>query len=73
MGKGLPLKSTKPIPVKIVSENGIKTDPDQERKWRAQDDIRTMQQAEVIRKDKERMKAMKEIAREQLKDLKKIC
>lgn len=70
--KGLPVKSAKPVPVKIVSDVGG-PDPAEQKKWRAQDDIRTMQEAEKIRKDKERMKAMKEIAKQQVKDLKKIC
>lgn len=71
---GLPIKSTKPIPVKIVSDvNSIGPDAAERKKWRAQDDIRTMQQAEEIKKDKDRMKAMKQIAKEQVKDLKKIC
>jgi hypothetical protein len=73
--KGLPVASTKPVPVKIVSEPMDRPDRDdaRERKWRAEDDIRTMKQAEEIRRDKERVKAMKEVARQQMKDLKKIC
>ncbi len=72
---GLPIKSAKPVPVKIVSDtaNGIKDNAAQEKKWRAEDDIRTMQRAEEIRKDKERMKAMKQMAKQQVKDLSKIC
>jgi len=52
----LPLKSTKPVPVKIVSESigPMKDNAEQERKWRAENDVRTMQLAEEIKKDKER-------------------
>lgn len=75
--KGLPVASTKPVPVKIVSEPmdrpSTAKDDARERKWRAEDDIRTMKQAEEIRRDKERVRAMKEVARQQMKDLKKIC
>lgn len=74
----LPVASAKPVPVHIVPSdvNTVQEDAkykERERKYRAEDDIRTMKQAEEIRKDKERMKAMKQVAREQVKDLKKIC
>lgn len=44
-------------------------DKERERKYRAEDDIRTMQRAEEIRKDKDRVKAMKECAADQIKAL----
>lgn len=73
----LPLKATakNPVPVKIVSESigPIKDNAEQEKKWRAEDDIRTMQRAEEIKKDKERVRAMKQVAKIQMKELKKIC
>lgn len=76
--KGLPVASSKPIPVKIVPSNinstaELKKDEARERRWRAEDDIRTMKSAQEIQKDKARMKAMKEVAREQMNELKKIC
>ena len=74
---GLPVASAKPIPVKIVSDVAKDMPPSidkvRERKWRAEDDMRVMAQAEEIRKDKERMKAMKQIAKEKISELKKIC
>ena len=39
----------------------------------AEDDIRTLQRAEEIKKDKERMKAAKQVAKSQMQELKKIC
>ncbi len=71
----LPVASSKPIPVKIVSEpaNSVKESDARERRWRAEDDIRTMKQAEEIKKDKARVKAMKEVAKAQMAELKKIC
>lgn len=73
----------KAIPVKVVStsDNSIAgsryqpsaEDKARERKYRAEDDIRTMQRAEEIRRDKERMKAVKDVAKEQMNGLKKIC
>lgn len=68
-------KSAKAVPVRIVSDvsNGIKDNATQEKKWRAEDDIRTMQRAEEIKKDKARVRAMKEVAKSQMNDLKKIC
>lgn len=73
--KGLPVASAKPIPVKIVSEpsGNVAKDDAREKRWRAEDDMRTMKAAEEIKRDKERIKAMKEVAREQMKDLKKLC
>jgi hypothetical protein len=72
----------KAVPVKIVNSTAdmplsrytpSAEDKERERKYRAEDDIRTMQRAEEIRADKERMKAMKSIAKEQMNGLKKIC
>lgn len=69
---------SKPIPVKIVSDcpSSSKSDKDwkkEERKYQAQDDIRTMQRAAEIKSDKARVSAMKEVAKEQMNNLKKIC
>lgn len=72
---------SKPIPVKIISTSDDSPsryersaeDKARDRKYRAEDDIRTMQRAEEIKRDKERMKAMKDIAKEQMDGLKKIC
>lgn len=60
----------KPVPVKIVSDapsNGY------DKKWQAEDDLRALQRAEEIRKDKERMKAAKDCAKEQMNNLKDLC
>lgn len=62
----------KPVPVKIVSE-APKVDKSYEDKWRAEDDLRALQRAEEIRADKSRMKAAKTCAKEQMKNLKKVC
>lgn len=63
----------KPIPVKIVSEP-MPTNKyaDEDKKWRAQDDLRALQRAEEIRADKARMAAVKSCATEQMNALKKI-
>lgn len=66
-------RNVKPVPVKIVSESPSKSYVDEDKKWRAQDDLRALQRAEEIRKDKERMKAAKECAKEQMNNLKDIC
>lgn len=47
--------------------------PREERKWRAEDALRTMEQAEGYRKDKELMREVKQLAREKVKNLKKVC
>lgn len=48
-------------------------DKDREKRWRAEEDIRTIQRAEEIKKDKSRVSEMKKVANEQIKDLKKVC
>lgn len=70
-------KPGKPVPVTIVSDGPASSSnkdwKKEERKYQAQDDIRTMQRAAEIQKDKERTKAMKEVAKEQMDALKKVC
>ena len=74
------VKKTITLPVEKISNisvasspNVAKEDKEREKKWRAEDDIRTMQRAEEIKRDKERMKNMKSYAKSQMNDLKKIC
>lgn len=50
-----------------------KEDIAREKKYQAEDDIRTLQRAEEIKKDKSRMNAVKQMAKSQVQDLKKIC
>lgn len=66
------VKAQKPVPVKIVND-APKSYADEDKKWRAQDDLRILQNAEKIKSDKERMKAAKSCAKEQMNDLKKLC
>lgn len=50
--QGLPVAGKKPIPVKIVSEPATsnKIDIDREKKWQAEDDLRTIKNyAEIIK------------------------
>lgn len=58
----------KAYPLKPTAE-----DKARERRYMAEDDIRTIQRAGEIEKDKDRMKAMKEVAKEQIASLKKVC
>lgn len=76
MGKKLPVEklkasSKKPIPVKIVSDSI--GHPAEDKKWRAEDDLRTLQRAKEIENDKARMQAAKGIAKSQMSALKDIC
>ena len=66
---------SKPVPVKIVSESPS-TDrgyEEREKKWRAESDLRTLKDAAEIQRDKERMKAAKTVAKQEMNSLKKIC
>lgn len=68
------LKATakKPLPVRIVSETGEnKIHEDREKKWQAEDDLRTLQRAKEVESDKARMKAAKALAQEKVNNLKK--
>lgn len=70
----LKASKSKPIPVKIVSDSPKSTAyADEDKKWRAEDDLRTLQRAKEVENDKARMQAAKAIAKEQMQNLKKIC
>lgn len=82
MAKKLPVeklsaKSKKAVPVRIVSEacspvsnKGYET---RERKYRAEDALRTMQRAAEISSDKTLMKDMQALAKEQMAALSKVA
>lgn len=77
--KGLPVEKlsvskatkAKPVPVKIVSDTA--SYPKEDQRWRAEDDLRALQSAREIEKDKARLKAAKAIAKKNIAELKKIC
>lgn len=64
--------SKKPIPVKIVQDTPKTSYSEEDKKWRAQDDLRALQRAAEIKADRTRMSQVKKCANEQLKALKKI-
>lgn len=67
-------KKTKPIPVKIVSDAPKSTAyADEDKEWRARDDMRALQRAKEIENDKARMQAVKAVAQKEINNLKKIC
>lgn len=45
----------------------------QERRWRAESDLRTIQEASEIKRDPKRIKDAKQIAREQIRALKDVA
>ena len=65
--------SKKAIPVRIVSDAPKSSYPEEDKKWRAQDDMRALQRAKEIESDKARMQAVKSVAKEEMARLKKIC
>lgn len=73
--KGLPVKSAKPVPVKIVHDepNTIAASDGRERKWKAEDALRDIERAEGHKRDKDLMKDVKSLAKEKVKSLNKIC
>jgi len=67
--------SKKPIPVKIVHDK-VEASPahsDNEMKWKAQDALRDIQRAEKHKSDAKLMKHVKQLAKEDMKALKRIC
>lgn len=76
MGKRGRLPKSK-LPVVNVSEPCAASKPtkeqmDRERRHRAEDGLRTLNQAEDIRSDKQRMADIKNLAQEQMEALKKF-
>jgi hypothetical protein len=73
----LKASKSKPVPVRIVSEaSSPSTDKgyeDRERKYRAEDALRTIKEYEKLQSDKSLMKDVKALAKEQMNALKKIC
>ncbi len=67
--------SKKPIPVKIVTDSPKVSDKyaEEDREWRARDDMRALQRAKEIEADKARMQAVKAVAQKEMNNLKKIC
>lgn len=78
MAKGLPIKSTKPVPVKIVHDEPTAAYADkdyeaEERKRKAKYALEDIERAEGHKRDKALMKDVKQVAREKMNSLKKIC
>ena len=66
-------KKTKPIPVRIVSDGPKSSYAEEDKEWRARDDMRALQRAKEIETDKSRMQAVKAVAQKEMSNLKKIC
>lgn len=65
----------KPVPVTIVHDPAPMNQTPKKNeydKWRAEDDLRALQRAAEIQKDKTRMSHVKKCANEQMKALKNI-
>jgi hypothetical protein len=79
--KKLPVEKlgSKPIPVKIVNDApspSTSTDKSyeaRERKYKAEDALRTIKEYEKVKSDKSLMKDVKNLARDEMKKLKNIC
>lgn len=63
----------KPLPVKIVNDAPTPSVAKEDQKWRAESDLRTLQDAKKIEADKARLQAAKAVAKEQKAALAKIC
>lgn len=65
-------KKKLPANMPMTAYKPSREDIERERRYRAQSDIETLQRAEEIKKDKDRMGACKSYAKEQIKTLGKI-
>lgn len=68
----MPVSAKNPVPVKIVSD-APKSTIDYDKKYQAEDDLRTLQRYGELQSNKDRMKAAKGLAKEQMKSLQKAC
>lgn len=66
-------RKVKPVPVKIVSDANSIAPSAESAKWRAQDDLRVLQSAAEIQRDRSRLKAAKMEAKAQVKALSSVC
>lgn len=55
------------------SKNATSADATYEDKWRAQDDMRTLIDAEKIKKDPKRLKAAQKAAKEKIKEMNELA
>lgn len=77
MAKKLPVEKlrakSKPVPVKIVNDYPSEVSTKEQRNYRAEDALRDIQRAKKHEQDKELMRDVKKLAKEQVNSLKKIC
>jgi hypothetical protein len=66
-------KKSKPSPNRLVGPETCSISAAEMRKYRAEEDIRTLQRAGEIKADASRMQAAKALALKQANDLKKVC
>jgi uncharacterized protein (DUF169 family) len=68
--------TTKPIAVKIVNDSPkavpYREDDARERKWKAEDALRTCKEYEKIKTDKQLMGDVKKLAKEEMSKLQKV-
>lgn len=63
----------KAIKNKLTGNIGNPIDSYDSAKYRAEDDLRTLERAREIEKDKSRMRMVKQIASNKIKTMKEIC
>lgn len=68
--KRLPVAKDTNMPTSIMP---TKADKDRERRWRAEDALRTCKEYEKIKNDKGLMKDVKMLAKEEMSKLKKVA
>lgn len=58
---------------RLLSTAPVMSNAAQERRWRAEEDIRTLTRAAEIKADAARLNAARALATKQVNDLKKVC
>jgi hypothetical protein len=71
----LKASKTKPVPVRIVGDaaSPMESSNKEMRNYRAEDALRDIQRAQKHERDKELMRDVKKLAKEQVNSLKKLC
>lgn len=58
---------------KAAAPQAVEVSKREQDRWRAEDDLRTITRAQEIQRDSGRMRAVKTIAKEQMKTLSSVC
>lgn len=65
--------ASSPVGKAVVIKSKAPSDNDDEKRWRAESDLRTLGEADKIRSDKSRHSEAKKMAKMKMEEMKKVC